>query len=104
MGEPQALTKPYMFGGQEDPMLEAQWVDMRKSLMEKGVMPPALCMVDVSGSMGGLPMEVSIALGILLSQILPEPWHGSTNFALALRSILETATQEGLSNDAVPKV
>lgn len=136
--EPQALTKPYMFGGQEDPMLEAQWVDMRKSLMEKGVMPPALCMVDVSGSMGGLPMEVSIALGILLSQILPEPWHGrfltfestpqwvdisactslydavkqtqaapwggSTNFALALRSILETATQEGLSNDAVPKV
>lgn len=35
------------------------------------------CMVlsDFSGSMSGRPMEVSAALGIMISSILPEPWR-----------------------------
>ena len=35
------------------------------------------CMVlsDFSGSMSGTPMEVSAALGIMISSILPEPWR-----------------------------
>ena len=75
--EPHTLTKPFMnHSAEEDTMLEAQWIDMRKTLAENGNFTPGLCMVDVSGSMGGLPMEVSIALGILLSQLLPAPWTG----------------------------
>ena len=73
--EPHTLTKPFMGrGGEDDPMLEAQWIDMRKTLQENGNFTPGLCMVDVSGSMTGLPMDVSVALGILLSQLLPAPW------------------------------
>ena len=34
-----------------------------------------VCMSDVSGSMAGLPMYVSIALGILISQIAPEAFR-----------------------------
>ena len=39
-------------------------------------MKPALAIVDVSGSMSGLPMQVAIALGLLLSELAPPPWHG----------------------------
>jgi hypothetical protein len=65
-------------------LLEAQWVAMRTKLLEKlevkrstqqlvegaafdlGKLIP---LVDVSGSMSGTPMEVAIALGILISEI-----------------------------------
>ncbi len=82
--EPHTITKQYMSSAELDPMLEAQWIDMRKTLAENGNFQAGLCMVDVSGSMGGLPMEVSIALGILLSQLLPAPW---TNRFLTFDSV-----------------
>merc|ERR1712038_1415935 len=31
-------------------------------------------MSDVSGSMGGIPMEVSVALGLMIAQIQTGPW------------------------------
>jgi hypothetical protein len=56
----------------EDPILEAQWVDLRERLKEE---MPQLCkmvpLVDVSGSMNGIPMQVAVALGILLSEVGP---------------------------------
>ncbi|KAK6252822.1 hypothetical protein QUC31_014542 [Theobroma cacao] len=34
----------------------------------------AVC--DVSGSMSGISMEVSVALGVLVSELSEEPWKG----------------------------
>lgn len=62
-------------------MLEVQWNDMRNNLVaslrakkEAGAVPAIdlgklVPLVDVSGSMAGEPMEVAIALGILVSEM-----------------------------------
>jgi len=66
-----------------DPILEAQWVDLRERLRKeisvegvpegaeetKSSLGKMVPLVDVSGSMGGTPMEVAIALGILISEV-----------------------------------
>lgn len=51
----------------EQSILERQWNDIRREFLNssKRYIPIS----DVSGSMSGIPMEVSIALGILLSEI-----------------------------------
>lgn len=82
-----------------DPLLEAMWASlvasMRSEVPEasassasspaggtapaaKNVFGHSVALVDVSGSMNGLPMEVAIALGILVSSLQPEgsPWAG----------------------------
>lgn len=53
---------------EEDLTLEAQWVDLRNNLKEKGTLGNFVSMVDTSGSMSGTPMMVAIALGILVSE------------------------------------
>lgn len=61
-----------------DSDVEARWKAMvaqtRKSIAEGGGMPPCIPIADVSGSMGGRPMVVSIALGILLAEVAPGPF------------------------------
>jgi len=52
----------------DDLTLEAQWVDLRTRLKESGSLGNFVPMADVSGSMAGIPMIVSIALGILVSE------------------------------------
>merc|ERR1719198_84504 len=52
----------------DDLTLEAQWTDLRERLRESGSLGNFVPMVDVSGSMAGTPMIVSIALGILVSE------------------------------------
>lgn len=85
---PHEMVKVYLgprgYEEEPEPILEAQWVDLRESLLEEmtqqtkdeeapislGRMIP---LVDVSGSMQGEPMEVAIALGILVSELtMPE--------------------------------
>merc|ERR1712086_882261 len=68
---PHEMVKEYMRRASEDDViLEAQWTDLRERLREEmpnlGKMVP-LC--DVSGSMSGTPMEVAIALGVLISEV-----------------------------------
>lgn len=63
----------------EDPIIEAQWIDMREGVRESATaasdedgkvsMQKMIPLVDVSGSMAGKPMEAAIALGILISEI-----------------------------------
>lgn len=35
-----------------------------------------LAICDVSGSMDGTPMDASVALGLLISELSEEPWKG----------------------------
>ena len=68
---PHELVKIY-FEGREQKMdltLEAQWVDLREKLKENGSLGKLVVMSDVSGSMSGNPMMVSIAFGILISEM-----------------------------------
>ena len=68
---PHKMVKPYMHpAAQANVLLEAQWTDLRERLREEmpnlGKMVP-IC--DVSGSMTGEPMEVAIALSLLVSEL-----------------------------------
>lgn len=65
------IVKEY-FGNytiEDDPILEAQWIDLRERLKESGDLRYAVSMVDTSGSMNGLPMYVAIGAGILISEV-----------------------------------
>ncbi|KAK6126624.1 hypothetical protein DH2020_039634 [Rehmannia glutinosa] len=55
---------------------ELQWKRMVDDMAKKGKLNNCLAVCDVSGSMSGIPMEVSVALGILVSELSEEPWKG----------------------------
>ena len=68
---PHELVQIY-YEGRETEMdltLEAQWVDIREKLKESGALGKFVVMSDVSGSMHGIPMLVSIAFGVLISEL-----------------------------------
>ncbi|KFK31719.1 hypothetical protein AALP_AA6G150100 [Arabis alpina] len=55
---------------------ELQWARMVDDLGKKGKLKNSLAVCDVSGSMSGTPMEVCVALGLLVSELNEEPWKG----------------------------
>ncbi|XP_071694042.1 uncharacterized protein [Rutidosis leptorrhynchoides] len=55
---------------------ELQWKRMVDDMLKKGKLNNCIAICDVSGSMRGLPMEVCVALGLLVSELSEEPWKG----------------------------
>ncbi|GAY52564.1 hypothetical protein CUMW_142830 [Citrus unshiu] len=55
---------------------ELQWSRMVEDMSKKGKLTNCLAVTDVSASMGGFPMELSIALGLLVSELSEEPCKG----------------------------
>ncbi|XP_076909469.1 uncharacterized protein LOC143566736 [Bidens hawaiensis] len=55
---------------------ELQWKRMVDDLLKKGKLTNCIAVCDASGSMSGTPMEVSVALGLLVSELSAEPWKG----------------------------
>ncbi|KAI8566425.1 hypothetical protein RHMOL_Rhmol02G0039600 [Rhododendron molle] len=55
---------------------ELQWKRMVDDMAKKGKLTNCMAICDVSGSMNGIPMEVSVALGLLISELSEEPWKG----------------------------
>ncbi|XWS39114.1 hypothetical protein CRYUN_Cryun18bG0022400 [Craigia yunnanensis] len=55
---------------------ELQWSRMVGDLAKKGKLTNCIAVCDVSLSMEGIPMEVSVALGLLVSELSEEPWKG----------------------------
>jgi hypothetical protein len=53
----------------EDAMIQAQWNAIRDATAAAGGLGRAVAMCDFSGSMSGIPIQVSMALGILVSEI-----------------------------------
>ncbi|CAN1294562.1 Uncharacterized protein L728 [Linum perenne] len=45
-------------------------------MSKKGKLSNCIAVCDVSGSMSGIPMEVCVALGLLVSELSEEPWKG----------------------------
>ncbi len=58
-----------------DAVLEQQWAGIRQELEDLGVFERCVSIVDVSGSMYGQPMDVAIALGILISECAQGPFR-----------------------------
>jgi hypothetical protein len=52
-----------------------QWQRMVSDLLALGKLGNCIAVCDVSGSMEGLPMQVCVALGLLLSELCDEPWR-----------------------------
>ena len=75
---PHEIVRKYMttyYSGREievDDLLELQWNELVKETREYGAMGGYLVLSDVSGSMQGTPMEVSIALGLMISELTDE--------------------------------
>lgn len=55
---------------------ELQWERMVSDVSKKGKLTNCIAVCDVSGSMNGTPMEVCVALGLLVSELSEEPWKG----------------------------
>ncbi|PIN10156.1 hypothetical protein CDL12_17256 [Handroanthus impetiginosus] len=55
---------------------ELQWKRLVDDFLKKGKLTNCLAVCDVSGSMYGTPMEVAVALGLLVSELSEEPWRG----------------------------
>lgn len=62
--------------GDEEQVAELQWKRMVEDLLKIGQMKNCIAVCDVSGSMEGIPMQVCIALGMLLSEVSEDPWKG----------------------------
>ncbi|XP_065852171.1 uncharacterized protein [Euphorbia lathyris] len=60
-------------GGQ---VAELQWKRMADDLLQHGKLKNCMAVCDVSGSMDGTPMEVCVALGLLISELSEQPWKG----------------------------
>ncbi|XP_057808891.1 uncharacterized protein LOC131023368 [Salvia miltiorrhiza] len=56
---------------------ELQWKRMVEDMAKKGKLSNCLAVSDVSGArLNGFPMEASVALGVLVSELSEEPWKG----------------------------
>ena len=56
-------------GKSEWDLLQAQWDSIKEECLQQGGLGRCLAMCDFSGSMSGTPLEVSKALGLLISEI-----------------------------------
>ncbi|KAL4289622.1 hypothetical protein GQ457_14G013720 [Hibiscus cannabinus] len=75
-----ALLPHEIIGSLEDKdgeeVAELQWKRMVDDVAKKGKLTNCIAVCDVSGSMMGIPMEVCVALGLLVSELSEEPWKG----------------------------
>jgi len=62
-------TEDYTTSADQHAIIQAQWVAIREETVKGGGLGKSVAMCDFSGSMHGTPMEISKALGILISEI-----------------------------------
>ena len=74
--QPHELVSTYMDNSDVDQIVEEQWKALKQRILTTGVFRNVTAIVDVSGSMNGQPMEVAIALGILIAECTRGPFHG----------------------------
>lgn len=75
--QPHEIVKHYINGGDYDVIVELQWLQIVENTSKLGNFKDSIVLSDVSASMYGIPMEVSIALGILISSLTIEPFKNT---------------------------
>lgn len=74
--QPHELVNHYLHGDPVvDQMVESQWNTIVDGIKKNGSFTNVTAVVDVSGSMSGQPMEVAIALGILVASCTSHPFN-----------------------------
>lgn len=75
---PHQMVDPYMKADNTeiDQVIEEQWKTYINQMREFGELDKCIVLSDVSGSMHGIPMQVSISLGLLIAQLAKGPYHG----------------------------
>ncbi|XP_074347985.1 uncharacterized protein LOC141686802 [Apium graveolens] len=73
---PHDIINSLFEGGTGGTVAELQWKRMVDDMVEKGKLSNSIAVCDVSGSMSGTPMDVAVALGLLVSELSEEPWKG----------------------------
>ncbi|KAJ1278190.1 hypothetical protein BS78_04G059800 [Paspalum vaginatum] len=64
-------------GGENDGgVADLQWQRMVDDMRALGKLTNCVAVCDVSGSMSGVPMDVCVALGLLVSELSDDPWRG----------------------------
>ncbi|KAK9748881.1 hypothetical protein RND81_02G087700 [Saponaria officinalis] len=71
-----ALLPHEIISSDNDDVAELQWKRMVDDMSSLGKLNNCIAVCDVSGSMEGVPMEVCVSLGLLLSDLSEEPWKG----------------------------
>jgi hypothetical protein len=86
---PYELVKEMEQKGLADPICEAQWKVIISKVKEMGIMKDTIAVVDTSGSMRGLPMQVAISIGLILLETVEGEFanhlltfHDSPSFAV----------------------
>ncbi|AKI80468.1 hypothetical protein QJ850_gp231 [Acanthamoeba polyphaga mimivirus] len=74
--QPHELVGQYLSSSVFDQLVESQWDAIKKEVSDSGAFNNVTAVVDVSGSMHGQPMQVAIALGILVAECTSGPYHG----------------------------
>ncbi|CAI5488156.1 unnamed protein product [Closterium sp. Naga37s-1] len=73
---PHEVVKAAMEAAEDshDTVGELQWKAMVADVRSKGSLGNSMAVCDVPGSMSGTPMEVAIALSLLVSEVSSDPW------------------------------
>ncbi|BCS82922.1 hypothetical protein QLL95_gp1201 [Cotonvirus japonicus] len=75
--QPHELVGEYLLSQSNvDTLVEAQWNAIKNDVLKSGAFRDVTAIVDVSGSMNGQPMQVAIALGILVAECTQGPFYG----------------------------
>ncbi|GAB5364281.1 hypothetical protein AAMO2058_000956300 [Amorphochlora amoebiformis] len=77
--KPHELIKSVIHGHKDDPQVitaNLQWTSLAENVRKSGGLSNAMAVCDVSGSMYGTPMDVAVALSLIISEITVEPWKG----------------------------
>jgi len=97
-------------------LTQLQWNSLRESVREKGKFAGIIPICDFSGSMQGLPMDVSMALGIMISELSEEPFKDlmisfsenptffkfqGDNLATKVRHARSSGVSQGLNTDII---
>jgi hypothetical protein len=62
-------VKKHYLGSDSEQVTQAQWNAIREEVLKGGGLGKVVPMCDFSGSMSGVPLHVSLALGILISEV-----------------------------------
>jgi hypothetical protein len=71
---PHELAKYYFTTRVLDDVVELQWKAIVDDVKKQSSLSDSIVLSDVSGSMEGTPMEVSVALGLLISEVTAPPF------------------------------
>lgn len=63
------IVHNYNLSSEQEGVIQAQWDAIREETLKAGGLGKVVPLCDFSGSMDGVPKEVSLALGILISEI-----------------------------------